>query len=276
MEITHVVRGSEYLSSTPKYNILYNSFGWEIPVYIHLPLILNENKEKLSKRRGDANFEDLLDMGFLPRAIVNYIALLGWSPGTNREIFTLDELKESFHIEGVSKSPATFDKVKLTWLNQEYFKAMAPKEFYDMALPYLEKSIKTNVNMEKVAYYCQSRVAFIEDVSDLVHFIDNLEEYSIELFVNKKMKTTTETSLDALEAVLPILENIDDFTVAQIKESITALVEKKGVKNSQILWPIRTALSGRPTSFCGALELLELLGKEISLKRIRTGIERLN
>ncbi|MCL1996222.1 MAG: glutamate--tRNA ligase [Defluviitaleaceae bacterium] len=275
MKITHVVRGSEYLSSTPKYNLLYNSFGWEIPAYIHLPLILNENKEKLSKRRGDANFEDLIEEGFLPQAVINYIALLGWAPGSNQEIFTLQELAENFHLDGISKSPAVFDRAKLTWFNGEYIKTLTPEDFYEMALPYLQSNIKTPVNLQKVAGYTQSRVNFAKEVTDLVDFIDQLPNYSTELFVHKKMKTNLENSLASLNSILPILESIDDFTYDTLHTAVFAEIERQGVKNSLVLWPIRTAISGKPTSFCGAIELLELFGKEESLNRIKIGIQKL-
>ena len=275
MEITHVIRGSEYLSSSPKYNIIYKNFGWDIPKYIHLPLIVNENKEKLSKRRGDAGFEDLLEEGFLPEAVVNYIAMLGWSPATNQEMFTLQELEQAFSLSGISKSPSVFDKVKLTWFNAEYIKKMDTDKYFDMVLPYLSESIKTPIDLKRVAGYTQSRVNFVKEVSDLVDFIDELPNYDIELYTHKKMKTDPENSLVSLKEILEPLKNLQHFSVESVKDVINKKVEEMGVKNSLILWPIRTAVSGKPTSFCGAAELLELLGKEESIRRIEIGIEKL-
>ena len=276
MKITHVIRGSEYLSSTPKYNLLYKSFGWQIPIYIHLPLILNENKEKLSKRKGDANFEDLIEDGFLPQAITNYIALLGWAPTNNQEIFSLQELVQNFNIDGISKSPAVFDMAKLTWFNAEYIKALPPQQFYEMAKPYLEQSIKKPFDLQKIAAYTQSRVNFAKEVAGLTDFVDNLPNYSSDLFVHKKMKTTKENSLSALKTILPILSAQQNFDHTSLHTAVSEEIKRLEIKNSLILWPIRTALSGKATSFCGAIELLELFGKEESLRRVHIGIEKLS
>ncbi len=280
MQITHVLRGSEYLSSTPKYNILYNAFNWEIPTYMHLPLILNSNGEKLSKRKGDASFEDLIEQGFLPEAIVNYIALLGWSPSENKEFFTMDELIAHFNPTGLSKSPSVFDMQKLTWFNGEYIKKLSPEKFYELALPYLQNainSIKRSVDFLKISAMVQSRVNFVKEVVSLVDFIDALPEYDTELFVHKKMKTTKESSLESLQKVLPFIEEteLEDFNEKAIHDSIMEFIAKCGVKNSQMLWPIRTALSGKPTSPCGATELISLLGKGESIRRINIAIEKL-
>ncbi len=276
MEITHVLRGSEYLSSTPKYNILYEAFGWDLPVYLHLPLILNENGEKLSKRQGDASFEDLLEMGFLPDAIVNFIALLGWSPEDNQEFFTLDELIKNFNAKGISKSPSIFDMKKLSWMNGEYIKKLPEDEFFEMAKPYLEAAIKsTNVDLRVVSAMVQTRVSLVKEVTDLVDFIDELPVYEPDLYIHKKMKTTVEIALSSLKSVLPVLENFDNWTEHALHEEMLALVEKLGIKNGQLLWPIRTALSGKPSSPCGATQLLELLGKEKSIQRLKIGIEML-
>ena len=275
MAITHVIRGTEYLTSSPKYNILYNAFGWDIPKYIHLPLILNESKEKLSKRKGDAGFEDLLAAGFLPEAIVNYIALLGWSPATNQEMFTLKALEDAFSLSGVSKSPSVFDRVKLTWFNGEYIKAMDETTYFEQVKPYLEASIKTPVDLKKVAHYTQSRVNFIKEAVELVDFIDVLPDYDISLYTHKKMKTNSENSLTALRAILPELKALQPFNLESVKEMIDKKVAELEVKNALILWPIRTAVSGKPTSFCGAAELIELLGQVESIRRIEKGIEKL-
>ncbi|MCL1924110.1 MAG: glutamate--tRNA ligase [Defluviitaleaceae bacterium] len=263
MAVTHVVRGSEYLSSTPKYVLLYEALNIKQPEYIHLPLILNEEKEKLSKRRGDANFEDLIEEGFLAEAVLNYIALLGWAPKDNKELFSLKELEEAFYIEGIGKSPSSFDKAKLTWLNGEYIKNMLEDDFYNLVSQHLKSSIKKEVDLKKVASYCKSRVNFAHEVTDLVDFIDELKDYGTDLYLHKKMKTTIEGSILALEEVL------------QLDLDLEKTIEKLGVKNGQVLWPVRTALTGKPTSFCGAHELIELLGKEESIKRINIGLKML-
>lgn len=275
MKITHVIRGSEYLSSTPKYNLLYNAFGWEVPNYIHLPLILNENKEKLSKRRGDANFNDLLQQGYLPQAIINYIALLGWSPNNNEEIFTLNELVQIFDTSGISKSPSVFDITKLTWFNTEYIKKMDKTTYYELALPYLRKSITRDINIQKICEYTQSRVSFIHEICDLVDFIDELPNYSTSLYLHKKMKTTKEGSLQVLNNILPILSDVQHFNYESLHNVILNEITRTQVKSSLVLWPIRTALTGKPTSFCGAIELLELLQKEECIKRINIAIQKL-
>jgi len=276
MAITHVVRGSEYLSSTPKYNILYDAFGWEIPEYVHLPLILNTNGEKLSKRRGDPSFEDLISEGYLPEAVVNFIALLGFAPSDNQEFFTLKELEEVFDIKGISKSPSVFDTVKLTWMNGEYIKNMPDDEFYKLSMPYLKEAVKTDgIDLKRVSNMVKTRVSFVKDVYELVDFIDTLDDYDTELFVHKKMKTDRENSKESLEKVLPLLEQLDPWTDENIHEKLIKFIEELGIKNGQMLWPIRTALSGKPSSPCGSTELLGLLGKEESIKRIKIGIDKL-
>lgn len=276
MKITHVIRGSEYLSSTPKYVLLYEAFNWEIPSYIHLPLILNSDGNKLSKRKGDASFEDLLSLGFLPEAIINYIALLGWSPSDNNEFFSLEELVQNFNVKGLSKSPSIFDMTKLTWMNSEYIKKMPANKFFEMAKPYLESSInRKDINLEKVSEMVQTRISFAKEIPSLIDFIDELPNYNTDLYIHKKMKTTLENSLENLEIVLPVLENIDDWQEENIHNEIFNLIQKLNIKNGQMLWPIRTALSGKSTSPCGAIELAELLGKKDSINRINIGIKLL-
>ncbi len=273
MEITHVVRGSEYLTSTPKYNLLYNSFGWNIPTYVHLPPVMKNQTEKLSKRNGDASFGDLVEKGFLAEAILNYIALLGWSPSENREIFSLEELIENFHLEGLSKSPSIFDIKKLTWMNGEYIKNLPFEKFCELALPQLKTSIKrTGVDLAKLCSYIQSRLETLNDIPSLVDFIDTLPAYDTELYVHKKMKTTLEIALDSLKMVLPILESDTCLDEHALNDKLLLLAEEKGIKNGQLLWPLRTALSGKPTSPCGASELAILLGKEETLLRVQKGI----
>ncbi len=276
MEITHVIRGSEYLSSTPKYNLLYNAFGWEIPTYMHLPLLLNENGQKLSKRKGDSSFEDLLNEGFLPDAIINYIALLGWSPSDNREFFSTQELIEVFDGSGISKSPSIFDKAKLIWMNGEYIKRMDSDLFYENAEPYLKNIKNENMDLKKLANMIKSRINFYHEIPGLIEFLNELPDYSTELFVHKKMKTDCENSLKSLQEILPLIKNTDDFSEENLHNLVSSLIEKMDVKNSIVLWPLRTALSGQPTSPGGGSELLYLLGKEEGIKRIEKAIEMLS
>ena len=263
MHITHVVRGSEYLSSTPKYNLLYKAFGWEPPVYVHLPAVMRDAHHKLSKRHGDKSFEDLVREGYVVEAIVNYIALLGWSPSGTQEIFSLKELEENFDMAGLSKSPAIFDIKKLTWMNSEYLKAMDFDKFYALAEPKLKEALgDTDLDLKKIAALLQKRLETLNDIPGLVEFFKTLPEYGTELYTHKKMKTNDEIALSSLEAALPVLENLEDWNTTSIH-------------NGQLLWPVRTALSGEPTSPGGAMELADILGKEESLRRIRKGIELL-
>jgi len=276
MEITHVVRGSEYLTSTPKYNLLYDAFGWEKPVYIHLPLIVKPDGSKLSKRKGDASFEDLIEMGFLVEAIVNYIALLGWSPETNQEIFSLAELEKVFDIRRISKSPSCFDMEKLRWFNAEYIRAMSPEKFHSHALPYLEKAITNkSIDLAKVSRLLHTRTEVLSEIPSKVGFFNELEDYDLAIYEHKKMKTTLEISLESLKAALPVLEKLEPWNEETIHGALLSLVESMGIKNGQMLWPIRTALSGWQVTPGGAIEIADILGKEESLRRIRIGIERL-
>lgn len=276
MHITHVVRGSEYLSSTPKYNLLYKAFGWEPPVYVHLPAVMRDAHHKLSKRHGDKSFEDLVREGYVVEAIVNYIALLGWSPSGTQEIFSLKELEENFDMAGLSKSPAIFDIKKLTWMNSEYLKAMDFDKYYALAEPKLKEALgDTNLDLKKIAALLQKRLETLNDIPGLVEFFKTLPEYGTELYTHKKMKTNDEIALSSLEAALPVLENLADWNTTSIHDALMALVGELGIKNGQLLWPVRTALSGEPTSPGGAMELADILGKEESLRRIRKGIELL-
>lgn len=269
MHITHVVRGSEYLSSTPKYNLLYKAFGWEPPVYVHLPAVMRDAHHKLSKRHGDKSFEDLVREGYVVEAIVNYIALLGWSPSGTQEIFSLKELEENFDMAGLSKSPAIFDIKKLTWMNSEYLKAMDFDKFYALAEPKLKEALgDTDLDLKKIAALLQKRLETLNDIPGLVEFFKTLPEYGTELYTHKKMKTNDEIALSSLEAALPVLENLADWNTTSIHDALMALVGELGIKNGQLLWPVRTALSGEPTSPGGAMELADILGKEESLRRI--------
>lgn len=277
MHITHVVRGSEYLSSTPKYNLLYQAFGWDAPVYVHLPAVMRDAHHKLSKRHGDKSFEDLVNEGYLVEAIVNYIALLGWSPSDNTEIFSLKELEEKFDIAGLSKSPSIFDIKKLTWMNGEYMKAMDFEKFYALAEPKLAAVLDgTGVDLRKIAALLQKRLETWNDIPAMVGFFKELPEYSTELYTHKKMKTNDEIALASLKAAVPVLEGLPDWNETAIHDALMALASEMGIKNGQLLWPVRTALSGEPTSPGGAIELADILGREESLRRIQKGIEMLS
>ena len=275
MNITHVVRGNEYLSSSPKYVRLYDAFGWEVPVYVHLPLITDENHKKLSKRSGHSSFEDLLEQGFVTEAIVNYIALLGWSPEDNREMFTLDELIKEFDYHRISKSPAVFDIVKLRWMNGEYIKAMDFDKFYEMAEPYLKQALTKDLDLKKIAGMVKTRIEVFPDIAGQVDFLEELPEYDVAMYTHKKMKTDSASSLQVLKDVLPMLEAQEDYSNDGLYQMLLQYVEEKGVKNGYVMWPIRTAVSGKQMTPAGATEIMELLGKEETLKRIRKGIEKL-
>lgn len=275
MGITHVVRGNEYLSSSPKYNRLYEAFGWEVPVYVHCPLITDEEHHKLSKRCGHSSYEDLVDQGFLTEAIVNFVALLGWSPADNREIFSLQELIETFDYHHLSKSPAVFDYTKLKWMNGEYIKAMDFDVFYEKALPYLKEAISKELDLKKIAGMVKTRIEVFPDIKGLVDFFEELPEYDPEMYCHKKMKTTKESSLEVLKELLPVFEAQEDYSNDALYQTLTDYVAKKGCKNGYAMWPVRTAVSGKQMTPAGATEIMEILGKEESLKRIRKGIELL-
>ncbi len=275
MNITHVVRGNEYLSSAPKYQRLYDAFGWESPVYIHLPLITDENHKKLSKRSGHASFEDLVAQGFLTDAVVNYIALLGWSPEDNREVFTLDELIEEFDYHRISKSPAVFDIVKLKWMNGEYLKAMDFDKFYEMAEPYLRESLTKDFDLKKIAAMVKTRIEIFPDIAEHVDFFEAVPEYDVSMYAHKKMKTTPETSLEVLQELIPVLETQEDYSNDGLYETLCKYVADKGCKNGYVMWPVRTAVSGKQMTPGGATEIMEVLGKEESLSRIRAAVAKL-
>ena len=275
MGITHVVRGNEYLSSSPKYNRLYDAFGWEVPEYVHCPLITDENHQKLSKRCGHSSYEDLIEQGFLSEAIVNFVALLGWSPEDNEEIFSLDELIRRFDYHHISKSPAVFDYTKLKWMNGEYLKAMDFDRFYEMAEPYLKEAVTKDYDLKKIAAMVKTRIEIFPDIKEHVDFFDALPDYDVAMYTHKKMKTNAETSLAALKDLLPRLEAQEDYTNDALYATLTVYVEEKGYKNGYVMWPVRTAVSGKQMTPGGATELMEVLGKEESLARIRRGIEML-
>ena len=277
MKITHVVRGNEYLSSTPKYNLLYQAFGWEIPTYVHVSTIIKPDGRKMSKRSGDPSFEDLISMGYLTSAVVNFVALLGWSPGTTQEIFTLEELAQAFDIGGISKSPAVFDIEKLNWMNGEYIRRMPPAEFHRVAAPYYEKVLAgSEIDTSKISRLLQPRTEVLSNIPETVGFFGELPEYDISLYEHKKMKTNLQNSLENLKAAQPVLGSLDRWENDVIYGALTELAQNRSVKNSQILWPLRTALSGKSVTPGGATELAEILGKEESLRRIGIGIEKLS
>ena len=276
MGITHVVRGNEYLSSSPKYNRLYDAFGWEVPVYVHCPLITDENHKKLSKRSGHSSFEDLIEQGFVAEAVVNYVALLGWSPEDNREIFSLEELVEAFNYRNISKSPAVFDMTKLKWMNGEYLKAMDFDRFYELAEPYIQAVIKKPLDLKKIANMVKTRIEVFPDIAGHIDFFEELPEYDAAMYTHKKMKTNSENSLELLKDVLPLLETQEDFSNDALYETLSKYVAEKGVKTGFVMWPIRTAVSGKQMTPAGATEIMEVLGKEESLARIRKGIEMLS
>ncbi len=277
MNITHVVRGNEYLSSSPKYVRLYDAFGWQVPVYIHLPLITDEEHHKLSKRSGHASFEDLIEQGFLPEAVINYVALLGWSPEDNREIFSLNELIKEFDYHRISKSPAVFDIQKLKWMNGEYLKAMDEDKFFEMALPYLQKALEgTDVDLKKISSKIKTRIEILPDIEAQVDFFKKVPEYDKEFYTNKKNKIDEAGSLSVLNDVLPILEAQDDYSNDALYAKLLEYAESKGYKNGYVMWPVRIALSGKMMTPAGATEILEILGKNESLARIKAAIEKLS
>ncbi len=275
MQITHVVRGNEYLSSTPKYTRLYEAFGWEEPVYVHLPLITNEEHQKLSKRSGHASFEDLLELGFVPEAIVNFIALLGWSSPDNKEIFTLDELIKDFDYHHINKSPSVFDMNKLRWMNGEYIKNMDNEKYYEFALPYIHKVVSKDYDLKAIADLVKTRIETFCDIAEKIDFFEELPDYDIEMYTHKKMKTDSSISLQVLKELLPRFEALEDYSIPAIEQLLMGYVAEKEIKNGIALWPVRTAVSGKQMTPGGAYEIMAILGKEESLNRLRTGIDKL-
>ena len=276
MRISHVVRGSEYLSSSPKYSRLYKAFGWEEPTYIHCPVITDEEHKKLSKRKGHASYEDLIDLGFLPEAVVNYVALLGWSSTTNEEFFTLEELVKEFDYHHINKSPAVFDVVKLRWMNGEYIKRMDEERYYELAVPYVKEVITKDYDLKKIAALVKSRIETFLDIKDMIDFFEELPDYDVAMFTHKKMKTNSENSLQVLNDLLPRFEAQTDYSIAALEELIMGYIKEREIKNGQGLWPVRTAVSGKQSTPGGAYEIMEILGKEESLRRIHVAIEKLS
>ena len=276
MNITHVVRGNEYLSSSPKYNRIYEAFGWEIPTYVHCPLITNEEHKKLSKRSGHSSYEDLLNQGFVTEAIVNFVALLGWSPQDNREIFSLPELVEAFDYHHISKSPAVFDITKLRWMNGEYIKKMDPEEFYEKALPYMKEVLKRDYDFRKIAGMVQTRIETFPDIPALIDFFEEVPEYDVDMYTNKKNKTNAEKSLPVLQELLPVIEAQEDFTNDALYQMLRRFADENGYKPGFVMWPVRTAVSGKRMTPGGATEIMEIIGKEETVSRMKAAIEKLS
>ena len=275
MEITHVIRGIEYLSSTPKYNLLYDALGWQRPTYIHLPPVMKDKQKKLSKRNGDASYEDLIAKGYLKEAILNYIALLGWNPGGEREIFSLEELAQVFSLEGLSKSSAIFDMEKLTWMNGEYIRALSPEAFLERAKPYLEAALTREMDLAKLAALIQPRLETLAQIGEKVSFFNALPEYDLALYTHKKMKTTAENSLDILIAARQALAETEQFTNDALYAALLSVAERAEVKSGRVLWPVRIAITGTAVTPGGATEIAELLGKEETLARMDASIAKL-
>ena len=275
MGITHVVRGSEYLSSAPKYNRLYEAFGWEIPIYVHCPPIMKDEHNKLSKRNGDASFEDLIEKGYLKEAVLNYIALLGWNPRSEQEIFNLEELVKEFDYRNINKSPAIFDNVKLKWMNGEYIKKLSLEEFNSLALPYYKKVISKDLDFLKISSLLQTRVEILSEIPDFLDFFEELPEYTEDIYVHKRMKSNLESSLTVLEKILPKFKELSPWTFENIEKCCMDLISEMGVKNGVVLWPVRIGLSGKKSTPGGAFEIADIIGKEESIKRTEIGIEKL-
>lgn len=280
MHITHVVRGSEYLTSTPKYNLLYQAFGWKVPTYVHLPLIMGKNEDgsvsKLSKRHGSTGFSDLIKEGYLAQTITNYIALLGWCPKENRELFTLEELVENFSIDGISKSPSVFDYDKLNWFNAEYIRTMSLEEFIVCAMPYFKEVFPDReLNWQVLASILQPRVIRLTQIPEMIAFLKDLPDYATDFFVNKKSKTNLENSVDMLNESISVLQRIDDWSVDVLHSALLELAQKLEVKNGTLLWPVRIAAAGMLVTPGGAMEILAILGKQESIRRLQVGLEKI-
>ncbi|MDL2205577.1 glutamate--tRNA ligase [Eubacteriales bacterium OttesenSCG-928-N13] len=277
MQISHVMRGTEYLSSAPKYNLLYEAFGWEVPTYVHLPVVMRDSSRKLSKRYGDPSFEDLLDMGYLRDAIINFIALLGWSPRSEREFFTLDELEQVFDLDGLNKSPSIFDMNKLTWFNGEYIRKLSPEAYLEAATPWLKQALdETKFDFVRIAQLLHNRTEVFKDVPEMVDFLSEMPAFDNELYTHKKMKTDPAVALNALQAMRPVLSGITDWTEENLHSTLMSAIAEAGMKNGQVLWPLRIAISGKASTPGGAIEIAYLLGKDETLRRMDQSIAQLN
>ena len=279
MGITHVVRGSEYLSSAPKYNLLYQAFGWEVPTYVHCSPVMRDAQNKMSKRHGDPSYEDLKAQGYLTEAILNYVALLGWSPKgeqSEQEIFSLQELVKAFDITGISKSPAIFDRAKLDHFNAVYLRSMEPQDFARVAEPYIRQSVKNpRYDAAAIAAVLQARCEKLTEIPEKVDFFDTLPDYDVAFFTNKKSKTDAQVSLAMLQAAIPVLENLADWSNDGIHDALMGLAQQLEVKNATLMWPVRIAAAGKLVTPGGAVEICGILGKEETLRRLRMGVEKL-
>lgn len=275
MEITHVVRGNEYISSTPKYNLIYEDFGWTAPTYVHVPQVMKDAQHKLSKRNGDASFQDLVAKGYLPEALLNYICLLGWNPGNDEEIFSLEDLKKVFKMERINKSPAIFDIVKLTWMNGCYIRALSSEAFHEMALPFYQQVIARQINLKVLSEVLQPRIEVLGDIPTQIDFFENISDYELDLYTNKKMKTDADVAKKTLALSAEVLSQQTLWNNEALFEALKAMAEKETIKNGQVLFPVRVALSGRETTPGGATELAVILGKEETLKRIEAALKKL-
>lgn len=276
MEITHVVRGNEYISSTPKYNLIYEDFGWTPPTYVHVPQVMKDAQHKLSKRNGDASFQDLVAKGYLPEAILNYICLLGWNPGNDEEIFSLEDLKKIFDMKRINKSPAIFDITKLTWMNGCYIRALSPEAFHEMAKPYYDQIITRDINLEILSDVLQPRIEVLGDIPSQIDFLEQISDYSLDLYTNKKMKTDAEVAKKTLALSKAVLAEQNEWNNDTLFAALKAMAETEGLKNGQILYPVRIALSGRETTPGGATELAVILGKTETINRIDAALKKLN
>ena len=275
MEITHVVRGNEYLSSTPKYNLLYEAFGWEKPIYVHCPPVMKDEHHKLSKRNGDASFQDLVAKGYLPEAIINYIALLGWSPETDQEIYTLEELKKAFNVKRIGTSGSIFDIEKLKWMNGMYLRNMTLEKYHELVLPYIKEAVKADYDTVQIAEILHQRVSVLGEINEMLDFFDNYPAYENDLYNNKKMKTNPEVALSSLKAARVTLAETEDWSQTNLHDVLMNLVQTLGIKNGQLLFPVRIALTGKAFTPGGAIEIAAILGKEESLKRLDASIAQL-
>lgn len=275
MNITHIVRGNEYITSTPKYIHLYEAFNWDIPTFVHLPLVVKHGGEKLSKRSGDAYFSDFIDKGYLPEALVNYIVLLGWSSRTEEEFFTLKELEKIFDIKGITKSPSTFDTDKLNWMNSEYIRRKSPEEFLQVASKWIDLGLKKDLDKLKICNMIQKRVAVLNEIPDMVAFLDEVKEIDLELYVNKKSKSTVENAKTILPLVYERISLLDDFSHENIYGLFVEIAKELELKNGTVMWPIRVALSGLLVTPGGAVEIADIIGKEETLVRLKKAIDQL-
>ena len=276
MGITHVIRGMEYLSSTPKYNLLYKALGFDIPQYIHLPTVMRDSKHKLSKRDGDAYYSDFIKKGYLTEALINYLALVGWNPGDEREFFTMDELIEAFTVQGISKSPAIFDTNKLTWFNAEYIRRMEPEAYFEMAKPWFDQALGGSIkDLKRLSELMQSRTEVFNCIPEMIDFFRERPAIDLELYINKKQKSSLESASEALALAEKLLEGLGDWTEENLHEALISGIKEAGMKNGTVLWPLRIALSGLLSTPGGAIEIAYLLGREEALRRLRSAMDQL-